>query len=434
MRAQERSDPHPLLRANHRFNKLWASHAFSSLGTSASLMALPLVAVQYFHGDTLEVGLLMAAQQAAWIVIGLPAGAWVDRLGHRKLMLLCDWARGILLAVLLGIALLHLSIAYAIVAAFLIGVCTVFFTIAYQAMVPHEVRKQDLPAANRRLTYTQTGAQVFGLGIAGLLVQFVGSGGALLFNAFCFTASAILIMLIPPRQVDDTHNASRRPILKEIGEGVRYVWQDSRIRALSLVSANVNFFGAMQQAVLVVFLVQEAHLAEGVAGALLAAAGIGGVCGAALGHKINARMGAGEGTIVVMLVGSALGLLIPLTFKGVGLAFFLVGYVALWSMVIMFSAVSSSFRQAVCPKDMLGRMSATSRFLTWGVLPLGSAIGGVLGSSLGERTVLWITAVGFIGCPAWLLFTKARRLPELDSEVRNRQSRDTERAFRQVQG
>ncbi|MFF8618744.1 MFS transporter [Streptomyces sp. NPDC015350] len=432
MTALEQPKPLPPLRGNHRFSRLWASHAISNLGTSASLIALPLFAVQYFRGDTLEVGLLMAAQQAAWIVIGLPAGAWVDRLGQRKLMLVCDWVRGALLAVLPGIALLHLPIAYAILVAFLIGVCTVFFTIAYQATLPHEVRQQDLPAANRRLTYTQTGAQVMGLGFAGLMVQFIGPGGALLFNAFCFIASGVLILLIPPRQVDAPPDVPRRPILKEISEGLRYVWQNSRIRALSLVSANVNFFGAMQQAVLVVFLVQEARLAEGVAGALLAAAGIGGVCGAALGHKVNARMGAGEGTIAVMVVGSTLGLLIPLTFSGIGLVLFLVGYVALWGMVIMFSAVSTTYRQAVCPKEMLGRMTATSRFLTWGVLPLGSAIGGGLGSALGERAVLWITAVGFIGCPAWLFFTKARRLPELDTEIRQRHR--TRGAFGKIRG
>ncbi|MFF9607542.1 MFS transporter [Streptomyces sp. NPDC014684] len=428
MTATGRPESLPPLRVNHRFTKLWASHAISNLGSSAALVALPLFVVQYFHGDTLEVGLLMAAQQAAWIIIGLPAGAWVDRLGQRQLMLLCDWARGILLAALPCIALLELSIAYAIGVAFLIGVCTVFFTIAYQAMLPNEVRQQDLPAANRRLTYTQTGAQVVGMGFAGLLAQFVGPSGVLLFNAACFAASGVLILLISPRPVDDARDGARRSILKEIGEGLRYVWRDPRVRALSLVSANVNFFGAMQQAVLVIFLIQVAGLTEGIAGALLGAAGIGGMCGAALGHRINTRLGAGEGTIAVMVVGSVLGLLVPLTFRGVGVVFFLVGYVALWSMVITFTAVSISYRQAVCPEGMLGRMTATSRFLTWGVLPLGSAIGGALGSALGERNVLWITAVGFIGCPAWLFFTKARRLPELDLVLRQRLRRDTEGA------
>lgn len=428
MTTAGRAESLPSLKVNHRFTKLWASHAVSNLGSAAAMVALPLFVLQYFDGDTLEVGLLIAAQQAAWILIGLPAGAWVDRLKQRQLMLFCDWARAVLLAALPAIALLDLSIAYAIGVAFLIGVCTVFFTIAYQAMLPHEVRQQDLPAANRRLTYTQTGAQVVGQGCAGLLAQFLDPGGVLLFNAACFLASGVLILLISPRPVDAAPAGARRAILREIGEGLRYVWRDARVRALSLVSANVNFFGAMQQAVLVVFLIQEADLTEGVAGALLGAAGIGGMCGAALGHRVNTRLGSGQGTIAVMVVGSVLGLLVPLTSNGVGVVFFLVGYVALWSMVITFTAVSISYRQAVCPERLLGRVTATARFLTWGVLPLGSALGGTLGSLLGERAVLWITAVGFIGCPVWLFTSKARRLPELDAVLHQRQRQDAEHA------
>lgn len=261
MTADTRSDPAstPARQAGgllrHRdFRLLWAGQAVSSIGSNVTTVALPLVAVTVLNAGTFQVAVLTAAAWLPWLLIGLPAGAWVDRLPRRPVMVVCDLLCALaFLSVPLAAVLDRLTVVHLLVVALGAGAARVFFETADQVYLPVLLRPEQLPEGNAKLQATQTASYVIGPGLAGLIAQLIGAVAALLLDALTFLLSAVLLLRIRTVEPRARREDRSRALRRDIAEGLRFVARDPYLRVLTVFGAASNIGLTGYQAVLVSF-------------------------------------------------------------------------------------------------------------------------------------------------------------------------------------
>lgn len=398
----------------HRdFRLLWSGETVSELGSQVSLLAIPLLAVGTLHATTFEMGLLTAASTAAFLIVGLPAGVWVDRVRRRRLMISADIGRLLALgSIPVAYAVGGLTLAQLFVVTLVSGILTVFFDVAYQSYLPALVGREHLVEGNAKLTGSAEVAAVAGPSVAGGLVQAIGSAAAVGVDSASFLVSAVSVAAIRAPEPKPIAPAGGHPKLWQgIAEGLHFVFGNALLRALAATTATANLFSGIAAAVEIVFLVRVVHASAGVIGLLFALGGVGGVAGAFAAGPIARLLGGARATIAGIAI-SAGALLIPLTMPGAGLLYFGVGLMLVSFSATVYNVNQVSFRQRLCPDRLLGRMNATMRFVVWGVLPVGALLGGILGATFGLRPTLWVGAIGQAVAGIWLLASPMRRLKD----------------------
>lgn len=393
----------------HRdFRRLWAGETVSEMGSQITLLAMPLIAVRALHATTFQVGLLMASSTVAFLIVGLPAGAVVDRLRGRQVMIAADLGRVAAIgSVPIAYGLGHLGLVQLYCVTLAAGVFTVFFDVAYQSYLPSLVGTDHVVEGNAKLTGSAEVAQIVGPSLAGGLVQAIGGPFAVALDAgsYLWSGAAVGTMRANdgPPPPHDTH------LVASMREGLWFVFKHPVLRAIAATTATGNLFGGIMTAVEVPFLVRSLHAAPGVIGLLFAAVGVGGVLGAFAALPAAKHLGGARSTrIGIYLTGG--GLLIPLARPGLGLLLFAGGYSISAFGTVVYNINQVSFRQRLCPEHLLGRMNATMRFVVWGVLPLGALLGGTIGAAAGLRPALWIAAIGQVTAAVWLLASPIRTM------------------------
>jgi MFS family permease len=379
----------------HRdFRLLWIGQASSKLGSSVTSVAMPLVAVATLNATAFEAAILYAATWLPWLIIGLPAGAWVDRLRRRPVMVACDTASMLLfLSVPVAAWFDVLTIGHLLAVALAAGTATVFFQTAYQAYLPSLLDKQKLPEGNAKLHGTESAMQVAGPGVAGLLAQLTGAVTAVLLDALSFAASALCLWAIRFREPREPRPATAN-LRREIAEGIRFVARDPYLRVLTVFGAASNLGLIGYQSILIVFLVRDIGVSAGVVGGLLAAISCGGVLGAAIATPVSRQFGTARAMLLCEAGAAPFGLLIPLAGPGPRLALLVAGGLILGVGVVAGNVIKGVFRQQYTPPHLLGRVLVSMQFLNLGAIPLGGLIGGTLGSTLGVRPAMWIMTSG----------------------------------------
>lgn len=395
------------------FRLLLAGAAAGQLGAQVTLVALPLVAVLELNAPAFQVGLLTAAETAAFLLVGLPAGAWVDRMRKLPLMIRADMVRAVAMASipLAGVAGV-LTMAQLYLVALVTGVATVFFDVAHQSYLPRLLPKDQLVSGNGALETIRSTAQVAGPGLGGGLVQLLGAALAIAADAAGYALSALFLWAIkrPEERPEPVPDASLR---KDIGEGLRFVFAHPLLRVIAFTTGLGNFFTATLMATQSVFLVRVLGLAPGVVGLVLSASAVGGLAGALCAGRLAVRLGQARLIWLSALVTGPFALLWPLSGRGAGAVLFAVGSGVVFFGAVVYNVAQVSFRQSLCPPRLLGRMNATLRFLMWGTLPLGALAGGALADAFGARTALVWCAAGFLAVPLPLLLSPLRRMRDL---------------------
>ncbi|MFD8530755.1 MFS transporter [Streptosporangium canum] len=403
----------PSLFRHRNFMLLFSADTISQFGTQISLLALPLVAVLALGAGEFETGLLIAAETAAFLLVGLPAGVWVDRMRRRRILIAADLVRGALLAsvpITWWLGALTLPHLYGV--ALGMGLATVFFDIAYQSYLPSLVGRDQLVDGNAKLEIVRSAAGVAGPGAGGGLIQVLTAPVAVLADAVSFLGSALFLWRIDA--VEQTLDpAERRGLLKEIGEGLRFVATHRILRMIAASTATANFTGGMLAAVEMIFLTRVLGLSPGAIGLLFSAAALGGLVGAAIVGTVGRRAGTARTIWLSILVTGPFMLLVPLSGPGWGTSLFAIGMFMNGVGVVLYNVSQVSFRQSVTPEHMLGRMNATMRFVVWGTLPLGGLAGGVLGEIFGARTTLWISVLLALLAVVPLLLSPLRTMRDL---------------------
>ncbi|MFF5211531.1 MFS transporter [Streptosporangium sp. NPDC000396] len=412
----------------HRnFMLLFGADTISQIGTQVSLLALPLVAVLALKASAFETGLLVAAETAAFLLVGLPAGVWVDRMRRRRILITADLVRGALLAsVPIAWWLGGLTLPQLYGVALGTGLATVFFDIAYQSYLPSLVGRDRLVDGNAKLEIVRTAAQVAGPGAGGGLIQLLTAPVAVLVDAISFLGSALFLWRIDATErVPD--RTERRGLLKEIGEGLRFVATHRILRMIAACTATANFSNGMLLAIEMIFLTRTIGLSPGAVGLLFSMAAVGGLVGAAAVGPVSNRIGSARTIWLSVLVTGPFMLLVPLSGPGWGMSLFAIGMFVNSVGVVLYNVSQVSFRQGVTPEHMLGRMNATMRFLVWGTLPLGGLAGGALGEAFGPRATLWIVAALAVLAVVPLLLSPLRTMRDLPPATPEAPA-DTERA------
>jgi hypothetical protein len=408
------------LLAQVSFRRLWLGQTVSVFGSQVTVLALPLTAVIVLHASTVQVGLLTAAAYAAFIVIGLPVGVWVDRMRRRPVMVAADLLRALVLgSVPVAAALRDLTLVQLYVVALVSGVGTVFFDVAYMSYLPGLVGRERLVEANAKLRATQALAQVAGPSLGGILVELLTAPITLLADAASFLVSVgTLIAIRVPEPAPSAPES--RSLSGEMAEGLRFVSGHRILRMIAASTGSANLFMSAYMAIGVVFLVRQIGLTPGLIGLLMSMGAAGGVLGALTARSLARLMGSARIVWLSPSVTAPFALLIPLTFPGPGLVLFAVGDFALYLGAVVYNVNQTSFRQILCPNRMLGRVNATMRFLAWGTIPVGALVGGVLGGWLGNRGGLWVAVTGTALAPLFLVFSPLRGmrdlLPDADPE------------------
>jgi MFS family permease len=398
----------------HRnFLLLWSGQTVSEMGSAVTQLALPLTAVVVLRASTFQVGLLTAAAYAAFALIALPAGAIVDRRAKRRLMIWCDAARVLIIgSVPLAAAFGALTLGQLYAVAISAGVCTVFFDVSYQSYLPALISTEDLVDGNGKLGATQSFAQVVGPGLGGGLVGLFGAARAMAADAISYAVSVASLLAIRAPE-EPPHPKNRQKLRKEIAEGLSFVLRDPILRKIAACTGTANLFFTMATALQIIFLVRVLHVRPADTGLLIAVASLGGVAGGALSGRLGRLIGTARIIWFSMLVIPLPSLLIPLAEPGWRVALFPIGYASAAFAGVVYNVAQVSYRQAICPPRLLGRMNAAVRWVVWGTIPLGGLLGGTFGAVLGVRATLWIGFGGAWAAGWWVFFSPLRRMRDV---------------------
>ena len=404
----------------HRdFLNLWSAETISQLGSQVSQLALPLVAIIVLEASAFEVALLGVIEFAPFILISLPAGVWVDRLRRRPILITADLGRaGLLASIPLAYWTDALTIWQLYVVGFAVGVLTVFFDVSYQSYLPSLIDRGRLVEGNSKLEVSRSAAQLAGPGLAGGLVEVLTAPIAVLVDAISFLASGLFLLGIQKEEHAPTRSERRAgPGMKaEVLEGLRYVLGNRYLRWIAASTATFNFFSNLIFSVFLVYAVRELGIGPGLIGAIFSVASIGYLVGALLANRISRRFGVGP-AIVIGAAGSLSLLLLAAAPKSNPIPFIVAGMGISAIGIPVYNITQVSFRQAITPERLQGRMNSVMRFVVWGVIPLGALLGGALASWVSLRFAIWVGALGMSFAVLPVLLSPVRTLREMPEPV-----------------
>jgi predicted MFS family arabinose efflux permease len=409
------------LHRNRDFSLLWLGEGVSVLGNATTTVLLPLLAVIGFGAGPGWMGLITAAAWAPWLLVGLPAGAWVDRLPARRVMVTSDVvAAATLASVPAAWALGVLTLPHLVAAAFANGVCTVFFRAAYPLLVRQVAPRHQQETAFARLFGTESAMQVVGPGFGGALAQAFSAAWGLAADAVSFLVSAVCLLRLrldtPGSDVPGHRGGNAAGSLRtRIREGVEYIRRDRLLRFFTVVGGVSNFGLTGYGALLVLFLVREVHLDEAAVGVVMAVGAAGGVVGAAVATRASRRLGSARALLALQLLAGPPALLVPLGSPGAGLVAMLLGMVLVGIGVVAGNVVRGAWRNRYVPVDMVARQVTTAQVVNLGTMPVAGLVAGWLGSAVGLRqTIAGMAAVHAAACLSmwWSPLRGLRDMPE----------------------
>jgi MFS family permease len=394
------------------FRRLWLSLTVTSFGAQITNLALPLTAALLLNATPMQMGILVALETLPFALFSLHAGVLLDRVRKLPVIIAADVGRGIaLLAIPVAawFGLLSMEILFAV--GFLCGMQNVVGGAAYQVLLAQMAGRKRLVEANAKVTLGETSAALIGPGIAGGLIHVLTAPFAIALDAMTFFASALMLRRIKAPN-DVARDGVNGGVWREIGEGLKLVWGNRTLWGLAWLAGIWQFLHHMQVAVLILFATRELGLSAGAIGLAFVFGGAGCVLASASAERLSARFGIGP-VIVHGLILSAFGWQ---AYGLIGGPPWLAGLLLGMAMLvfdfgaILYAINYLSLRQAITPDRLLGRMTATMRFVTVASAPIGSLVGGALASEIGLRSTLLVVGVlGLLLSAAAVLWSPVRR-------------------------
>ena len=399
---------------HHRdFLKLWTGETVSLVGDQFTNLAFPLTAVLILHATASQMGILQALATLPFLLLGLVAGVWADRYRRRRLMVLSDVSRALLLlsipiAYLLG----GLSIYLLFLVGFATGVFTVIFDVTYQAYLPALVDREQLVDANGKLQASAASASVVGPGAAGGMINFIAAPFAILIDSLSFVWSAISLSWIRRKEVLVVRE-SRRPIIEEIKEGLVVVLGNRNLRSIAGCTATANLFGSMVNAVMILYAVNVLGMSPILLGVMFALASVGALTAALVAGRLSARIKIGKLIVISAFAFSGAYLLVIPAVPPNGSYFLIAAFFITSFASVIYNISQVSYRQALVQIRLQGRLNATMRFIVWGTMPIGALIGGFIGQAVGLYPALVVGALGGTLSFLWVLFSPVRKVAKI---------------------
>lgn len=400
------------------FRRLWSAGLAGDIGDEFAALALSVTSVLVLHASAFQVGVIAALGRSAYLVLGIPIGVWVDRWRRRPVLIAAELVTAVAVlsipaAYLAGV----LSIWQVMVVAAMISVAAVFFDTAHTAVLPWLVGRDQVSEANARLQTSDATMGVVGPAAAGLLLRVVSGPILYVIAGATSLISAGFIAAIKAREPAAILKADREPFRSSLKVGIGYVVTHPVLRTFMCTSGTINLGAGMFIAVLPLLVLRDLALSPQVYGLALAVGGIGGILGSLLGIPIRNRFGEVRTMLMMQCT-------MPLAFASVAMPVFISSPAALWvglseflfGMVMVIHTISSTgIRARVTPHDLMGRITAASRFVTLGAVPVGAVLGGALGGWFGYPDTVLIAAAVAAAAPIILRTSplgRMRTIPE----------------------
>jgi MFS family permease len=406
----------PLLRTNPNFRRYFFGQSVSLLGDQISAIALPLTAVLALHATAGQMGALTTAYLVPNLLFSLHAGAWVDSRGDRRaVMLAADAGRALLIgSVPVAYAFGHLTWAQLYAVAGLTGSLSVFFNVAYGAMIQMIVPREQYVEANSLVHGSRAFSYLAGTSAGGALVQLLRGPYALAPDALSFLWSAFFLGRM---RIDEPPGVPREQ--GGIMAGARWIRDNAIVRAELLGVATLNFFNFIFFALFLLYATRSLHVAPATLGIVLGAGSVGTLGGSFLTARVARRLGVGRTFVAGCFLFPAPLILIPAAggphwlvlaclfvsefFSGIGL--------------MLLDIMAGTISAGLIPAALRSRVSGAFMVVNYGVRPLGTSVGGVLGSTIGLRPTLWIATVGAVAGVLWVLPSPIMSLHEVPAEA-----------------
>lgn len=384
------------------FGRFWLASAVSETGTPVTAVAVQVLVVVTLHGSAADVGLVAGARWLPYLVVGLLVGVVADRVRRRRVLVLTDLARCVVLAAIpLLVAVGALGIAE--LAGFMVvfGLVSLLNEAAHQSFLPQIVPPEDLARANARLGQTSSAAQTGGPALAGALVSWLGAPLAVLVDAASYLASGLLTAGVPVEEErpSPTAGGRMRTFLSELREGLAWVYGHRMLAAMAVTTHVWFLFFAVATTVYAPFVLRGLGLTPVTLGVTLAMTGAGGLLGSTLSGGLGARAGVAGSVVTshaLTAAGVALLALAPapagsrvVTAVLLGAGQFLIG-LGLGAG----NPVEMGYRQAVTPQRLQGRTNTTMRSVNRAAVVVGAPLGGLLADHAGFRPALWLSSTG----------------------------------------
>lgn len=398
---------------NRDFRRLWVASAVSSFGSEMGELALPLLAIITLSASAAEVGLLRTAQFLPFLLATLPLGVLVDRRARRPLMIGADLGRFVLVGTIpvvvwagvAGMEFLYVAVCAA-------GVLTVLYQLADFAFVPTVVPSHQLVDANGKLAAAQSANEIAGKGVGGAIVGALTAPVAVLVNATTFLVSALSLWRISTAEPVGLREPEHQPPRRYFAEGLRLALRNRYVRPLLGEATTFNFFNEIFILGLLLFAVRDLGLGPVHIGLVFTAGGVGSFLGAWFGARATGRFGYGRVLLLTLILGNTAPVAVLLLGDGRAVAVATLGglFLVMGVGIGVANTHAVSLRQTAVGDHVRGRVNAAYRLISWGAIPLGAALGGVLAAGLGSEQAMIIGALGMPLATLWVALSPVRRL------------------------
>ncbi|MFD4924306.1 MFS transporter [Streptomyces goshikiensis] len=413
----------------HRdFRNLWLGQTSSMFAAHMVAVIFPLLASVSLNASLFEMGLLSAAGYVPYIGVSLFAGVWLDRKPKRAIIVLCDIARALLLlAIPVAWWLDLLSVPTLLVVALLVGCFSVVADVGSASILPALVERDDLIEGNSKLELSASSASIAGSALGGGIFQLLAGPVSMLINTVLFALSAFFTALIRGERKgaegsDGTQGAqgaegseegaeAGQSIWRDMADGVAFVTGHVTVRTLVLTTLIINFFMAIAEPVALVFVTRTLDIPPYTVGLILAASGAGALVGAVIAAPMSRLLPLGRLLVLTATLTGVASLLTPLATlvpAPAAVALMVAMYVLDAAMIVVYNINVRSYRSAITPDEMQGRMNATNRMAGMGVMPIGAVLGGLLGTAVGTLPALVLASLGTLIAPLVLACSHVR--------------------------
>lgn len=361
------------------FNRMWASSVISNLSDGILIAAAPLLAIS-LTDSTVLISAIGAMVMLPWLLFAIPIGVIVDRVDRRFILAGANATRSAVVGLLaLLIATDKVSIYWLLFASFVIGVCEVAADTTAQSLIPQILEEKNFEKGNSRLQISETVIQGFvGAPLSGFIYA-IAISLPFFINSLGLAVAALLALSIPIKYLQDVRKdeavQEKKKFVADMKFGIRYLFNEKVLRRLVVTTASIGVCYSMGTATMVLFIVEELKLPEHLFGVILTIQGIGAIAGAFVAPRLSKKFGRSRvmtfgitsSSVVLLLQGFS-----PNIYIFVALATFGGFAISQWNILLM------STYQTVIPNELYGRIHGTRRTLVWGMMPIGSLLGGVL--------------------------------------------------------
>ncbi len=361
------------------FNRMWASSVISNLSDGILIAAAPLLAIS-LTDSTVLISAIGAMVMLPWLLFAIPIGVIVDRVDRRFILAGANATRSAVVGLLaLLIATDKVSIYWLLFASFVIGVCEVAADTTAQSLIPQILEEKNFEKGNSRLQISETVIQGFvGAPLSGFIYA-IAISLPFFINSLGLAVAALLALSIPIKYLQDVRKdeavQEKKKFVADMKFGIRYLFNEKVLRRLVVTTASIGVCYSMGTATMVLFIIEELKLPEHLFGVILTIQGIGAIAGAFVAPRLSKKFGRSRvmtfgitsSSVVLLLQGFS-----PNIYIFVALATFGGFAISQWNILLM------STYQTVIPNELYGRIHGTRRTLVWGMMPIGSLLGGVL--------------------------------------------------------